>query len=140
MEAIKIRYVPVIVLLGYLSYVDLKRREVPDLAVLALFIYSLLACRNLKEGLITGGLVFIVHLSAAVISGGSIGGGDIKLMSVLAFLLGWDFFLMVLPMAGLMTVTLVYALVTGKGLRYSIPLVPYLFASFLVSWGCFFER
>ncbi|MCG0275647.1 MAG: A24 family peptidase [Thermosediminibacteraceae bacterium] len=136
MEAIKVRYVPVIILLGYLSYVDLKKREVPDLAVLALFIYSLLACRNLKEGLITGGLVFIVHLSAAVITNGGIGGGDIKLMSVLAFLLGRDFFLMVLPMAWLMIAMLVYALFTGRGLRYSIPLVPYIFISFVL-WRWF---
>jgi leader peptidase (prepilin peptidase)/N-methyltransferase len=113
---------------------------VPDLAVLALFIYSLFSCRDFKEGLITGGLVFIVHLLVAVAASGSIGGGDIKLMSVLAFLLGRDFFIMVLPLVVLMTATLIYVLVTGKGLRYSIPLVPYLFVSFLVLWGCFFER
>lgn len=127
-------------LLGPLSWVDIKKREVPDPAVLALFLYSLFVCRSFKEGLIIGGLVFVIHLLVAVVADGSIGGGDIKLMSVLAFLLGRDFFLLALPMVGLMTATLVYALVTGKGLRYSVPLVPYLFVSFLISWGCFFER
>ncbi|WP_281054647.1 prepilin peptidase [Thermosediminibacter oceani] len=127
------------VVLGYLSWVDIKKREVPDWAVLALFIYSLFACRNLKEGFIIGGFVFITHLLVAIAASGSIGGGDIKLISVLAFLMGRDFFLITLSLAGLMLATLIYALVTGKGLRYSIPLVPYLFLSFLISWGCFFE-
>ncbi|MGB9841039.1 prepilin peptidase, partial [Thermovenabulum sp.] len=95
---------------------------------------------DLKEGLITGSLVFTSHILVAAAASGSIGGGDIKLMSVLAFLLGSDFFLLALPMAGLMSVTLIYALIAKKGFRYSVPLVPYIFVSFLISWRCLFWK
>jgi len=131
MEVVKIRYVPVIILLGYLSYVDLKKREVPDHAVLALFIYSIFFCKSFKESLIIGCLVFSVNILAAVVTNGGVGGGDVKLMSVLAFYMGRDFFLMAFPMSVLLAAALIYAVATGRGIKYSVPLVPYIFISYL---------
>ena len=127
----EIKYIPVAVLLFYLSYLDLKKREVPDSAVLALFIYSLFTCSNFKESFLTAAAVFILFLIPSIIFEGSIGGGDIKLLTVLAFFMGKDFSMLALPMFILLVATLIYGLIKRKGLKYSVPLVPYVFVSYL---------
>lgn len=134
-EAFNIKFIPILMILGYLSCVDLKKREVPDLPVLALFIYAFFIVKDFKMSLIISLVVFAIHLIGAIISGGGIGGGDIKLMSVLAFALGEDFFLLVVPMAILMITTLIYGLLKGRGINFSVPFVPYIFLSFLIAWG-----
>lgn len=127
---------PVSIILGYTSYTDLKKREVPDFMVLILFIYAFFIIENFIMSLIIGLFVFVIHLIAAVITDGGIGGGDIKLMSVLAFALGEDFFLLAVPMAISMIITIIYGLLKGKGINFSVPFVPYIFLSFLITWGC----
>jgi len=127
----EIKYIPVAVLLFYLSYLDLKKREVPDFAVLALFIYSLFTCSNFKESFLTAAAVFILLLIPSIIFEGSIGGGDIKLLTALAFFMGKNFSMLALPMFILLVATLIYGLIKRKGLKYSVPLVPYVFVSYL---------
>lgn len=131
MEVYKIVYIPVAVLLFYLSYLDLKKREVPDFAVLALFIYSLFTCSNFKESFLTAAAVFIFLLIPSLIAEGSVGGGDIKLLTALAIFMGKDFSMLAFPLFILLVVTLIYGLIKRKGLKYSIPLVPYIFVSYL---------
>ncbi|HHW01699.1 MAG TPA: prepilin peptidase [Thermoanaerobacterales bacterium] len=136
-EVLTIAYLPVALLLGYLSFIDIKKREVPDLAVLALFLYSFFIVQDLKASFIVGGSIFIVQLLLSVVTNGGVGGGDIKLFSVMAFLLGYDLYLLALPMAVLMVVTVLYCLITKKGLRYSVPFAPYIFISFLYLLGVY---
>jgi len=82
--------------------------------------------------LIVGLFIFVIHLAVALISKGGIGGGDIKLMGVLAFAMGEDFFLLISPLAILMIITLIYSLIKGKGIKCSVPFVPYVFTSYAV--------
>lgn len=126
-----IGYLPVVITLGYLSYVDVKKREVPDLPVLALFLYSFFIVKDLKASLVMGGITFLIQLILAVITNGGIGGGDIKLFSAVAFLMGHDLYLLALPMAVMMAGTLIYCLAARKGLWCSAPFVPYIFISFI---------
>jgi len=130
-EVKEIKYIPVAVLLFYLSYLDLKKREVPDFAVLTLFIYSLFTCKDFKESFLMAVIVFMVLLIPSIIFEGSIGGGDIKLLTALAFFMGKDFSVLALPMFVLLAGTLIYGLIKGKGVKYSVPLVPYVFVSYL---------
>lgn len=130
-EVEEIKYIPVAVLLFYLSYLDLKKREVPDFAVLTLFIYSLFTCKDFKENFLMAVIVFILLLIPSIIFEGSIGGGDIKLLTTLAFFMGKDFSALALPMFVLLVGTLIYGLIKGKGIKYSVPLVPYVFVSYL---------
>lgn len=131
MEVNEIKHIPVIMILSYLSYTDLKKREVPDFAVLALFIYSLFTCTSFKESILMAVLVFILLLIPSLITEGGIGGGDIKLLTALAFFMGKDFSILAFPMFILLAASLIYGLIKGKGLNYSVPLVPYIFASYL---------
>ncbi|WP_232192585.1 prepilin peptidase [Thermoanaerobacter mathranii] len=136
----EIKHIPIVMILSYLSYTDLKKREVPDFAVLALFIYSLFTCTSFKESILMAALVFILLLIPSILFEGSIGGGDIKLLTALAFFMGRDFSVLAFPMFILLVATLIYGLIKGKGLKYSVPLVPYVFVSYLfyfsleVSW------
>ncbi|ADH59856.1 peptidase A24A prepilin type IV [Thermoanaerobacter mathranii subsp. mathranii str. A3] len=140
MEVNEIKHIPIVMILSYLSYTDLKKREVPDFAVLALFIYSLFTCTSFKESILMAALVFILLLIPSILFEGSIGGGDIKLLTALAFFMGRDFSVLAFPMFILLVATLIYGLIKGKGLKYSVPLVPYVFVSYLfyfsleVSW------
>lgn len=131
MEVTNIAYLPVILILAYLGYTDIRKREVPDLAVLALFLYSFFIVKDFKTSFIAGGSIFIIQLLLAVITDGGIGGGDIKLFSVVAFLLGHDLYLLALPMAVMMGGTLIYCLAKRKGFWCSVPFAPYIFISFI---------
>ncbi|WP_223814590.1 prepilin peptidase [Thermoanaerobacterium thermosaccharolyticum] len=118
-------------MLAYLSYVDLKKREVPDFAIIVFFIYSLFFISNLKESLLMAGLVFLLLIVPTFMVEGCIGGGDIKLLTVMSFFMGNDFSMLALPMFVLLIFSLIYGILKGKGLRYSVPLVPYVFLSYI---------
>jgi len=75
--------------------------------------------------------VFLLLLIPSLIAEGSVGGGDIKLLTALAFFMGKDFSMLAFPMFILLVSTLIYGLIKGKGLKYSVPLVPYVFVSYL---------
>lgn len=129
--------IPILFLLVYLSVVDLKKREVPHLGVLALFLYSLpvlglkVILANVPMALgIFGVLIFI-----ALVTSEGFGGGDIKLITALALYLGDDLFLLALPMVVLLVGTLIWAIATRKGWRYPVPFVPYIFLSYLAYMG-----
>ena len=129
----------VVCLLAYLSYVDLKKREVPNSGILALFFYSIIISgpKGLAANLPIALAVFVGLFIMAVITNEGFGGGDIKLISVLALFMGKDLFLLSLPMAILILITLIWAVVKKKGWRYEIPFVPYVFLSYLVYLGVY---
>src|SRR5690554_4295683 len=107
------KYIPVLSILGYTTYTDLKERIVSDVAVLVLLLYSFFIVNDYRQSIIMGAFVFITHLVLAVITDGGVGGGDIKLMSVLAFMLGYDMILLAFPLAVLMIITTIYCIATG---------------------------
>lgn len=139
-EVSSIAYLPIAIILGYLSYIDIKKREVPDLPVMTLFLYSFFLIRDMRVSFIVGGCIFLFQLLLAVITNGGIGGGDIKLFSVMAFLMGSDLYLLTLPMTVLIIGTLIYFLMTKRDLWGSVPFAPYIFISFLFYWGWILER
>lgn len=108
--------------------------------MLALFLYSLFIVKDFKASLIVGGSIFLFQFLLTVITDGGIGGGDIKLFSVVSFLVGSDLYLLTLPMTVLIIGTLIYFLVVKKDLWGSVPFVPYIFISYLITclitWGC----
>lgn len=130
------------VVLSYVSYTDLKNRIIPNEAVLTLLIYSFFIIDNYKQSIVMGLFVFLLHLVLAVITNGGVGGGDIKLMSVMAFMMGFNVTFLVLPLAVMMVLTAIYCITTRKGLKYTVPLAPYIFLSYitLLVLECYFER
>lgn len=123
-------YLPVIFILGYLSYVDIKKREVPDFWVLTLFIYSFFIHGDFAERFKIGLYVFLILFIVYIVSDKSIGGGDVKLLSVLAFLMGIRFYEFFVLMFVFMTIGFIAGVFKNKNIWFSIPLVPYIFLSF----------
>lgn len=131
-----LKYMPVIAMLGYASYTDLKERIVPNKVVLILLLYSFFIIEDYKQSIVMGLFVLMVQLAMAVITNGGIGGGDIKLVSAMAFIMGYDMALMALPLALMMIITTIYCIITKKGIKYSVPFIPYVFISYIMMLIC----
>ncbi len=125
-------------------FIDLEHQIIPNRLVLALLSYTLLLrfvqpvipwSTSLWGGLLGGAL----FLFLAVVSRGGMGGGDIKLVTVLGFWFGWGQLLLLLFLAFL-SGGLLGGLLLALGLKKrkdGIPFGPFLvFAALVVTvWG-----
>ncbi len=132
-----------------MSVIDLHHQIIPDGTVLLVLIFTViykasayfmyntpLLLRDSAYGFLAGGLLF---LGIAVVSGGAMGGGDIKLISVLGLMLGFKktvlSILLSFFIGALISITL---LITGrKGRKDPIPFGPFINIGFLIAtfWG-----
>lgn len=126
---------PVAALLGCLSYLDVQKREVPNEGVLALFFYALVFSSDLIAGLISGGYTFLLLYGVYRLSKGSLGGGDVKLLAALAFFLGAEFHRFLLCFLVVLLAGFLGGVVVRKNVRFTVPLVPYIFAAYLLWLG-----
>lgn len=127
-----------------ISFIDLDRGIIPDRLVLLLMLWSSAWQLfnpeiNLKEaglGLLAGGGLFYL---IAVLSKGGMGGGDIKLMAVLGFTVGWPLVFVVFFLAFFIGafVGLILLFVQNKSWKDPLPFGPFLSLSFVISifWG-----
>ena len=129
---------------GFAAY-DLKKRRVPDRALL-LFLPFALAAPLVRAGLFGTALLpllflfsftgaaagFLVLLAAALVSeeGAGIGGGDIKLAGIMGFIYGPSRMLAVLLIASGLAACVSLAAGRKKGML-SLPFVPFLMAGSL---------
>lgn len=125
-------------------FIDLDHQIIPNRLVLVLLLYALLVqlvmplipwSVALWGGALGGGLFLLL----AVVSRGGMGGGDIKLVTVLGFWFGWGQLLLLLFLAFLVG-GLVGGLLLALGLKKrkdGIPFGPFLvLAAFVVTvWG-----
>ena len=130
-----------------LSIVDLDIKEVSHLLLLliiapaiALFVFSFFPDWALDpaewwEHLIGAYAVSVPLFIVMMVTRGGVGGGDIKLMFCLGFLIGYKLvlfaFLVGIVIAAVVAVTMMCLF--GKNGKYELPLVPFLSLGFLVS-------
>jgi leader peptidase (prepilin peptidase) / N-methyltransferase len=132
---------PTMILLAIAAIVDIQRKTIPDWLTLpglawVLGASALLGWPRVVDALlglsVCGGLLLIL----AVISRGSIGGGDVKLMAMIGASLGWQWGFGVLVFAQLAAALLALCLfVAGrKGRKDTLPFGPFLavFAIFAI--------
>lgn len=67
----------------------------------------------------------------ALVLKGGIGGGDIKVMTLVAFLLGWDFYYASIIMLAMTLIIAFYGIIKGKGLWFSVPYIPFISIGYL---------
>ncbi|ACX51934.1 peptidase A24A prepilin type IV [Ammonifex degensii KC4] len=120
------------VFLLWASVVDLKRREIPDGAVLGVLLCALarlLACPGGWAPGLAGGLsVACLYLFLRWASGGGVGGGDVKLGAAAGLLLGWPASLL---MVGVASATgLLHCLASRQR---GVPLAPHIFLGCLAA-------
>ncbi|QXM05995.1 prepilin peptidase [Crassaminicella indica] len=97
-----VKYTILASLLIVISVIDYKLQIIPDECNLFGFIisgafiifndFSTIALINAILGLLVGGGIFLI---IAIATNGAMGGGDIKLMGVLGFALGWKYILLI---------------------------------------------
>lgn len=84
-------FTPVIPVLISLFFIDIRMKRIPDVYPLIISFFGLLALINvifntnsisiIYSNLLNAGLLFIIYFAIAVITGGMLGGGDIKLIA-----------------------------------------------------------
>jgi len=131
---------PTMILVAVAAIVDIQRKIIPDWLTLpglawVLVTSAFLGWPRLTDALL--GMLFCggVLLICAVISRGSVGGGDVKLMSLIGAALGWQWGFGVLVFAQLAAagVALCLFLARRKGRKDSLPFGPFLAAFALLA-------
>lgn len=131
-------------LLIVVTIIDLYHRIIPEGIlltgiVLGLPLAGLQSVDKLISGLIGLLVAGIIMLIIAIISKGGMGGGDIKLSTVMGLYLGWQGVLLALFLAFLIGGIIgIFLLLTGrKGRKGAVPFGPYLALGGLlaVMWG-----
>jgi leader peptidase (prepilin peptidase)/N-methyltransferase len=128
-----------------ISFIDYYEQIIPDGLVLMILISAIiyrlsiyfidntpLAFWNSIIGFLTGGVLFLL---IAVVSKGAMGGGDIKLIAVLGFILGLKKTLLHILLSFLIgAVFSIILLLSGKkGRKDAIPFGPFICLAFLIT-------
>ena len=129
-------------ILAFISFIDARQGIIPDKLLLFLLIPStyLAIQTGLSSGLTAfflGGLLFLLM---AIFSGGGVGGGDIKLVSVLGLALGVPGLVVTLGITFILGLTgsiAIKLLKRQSGLDSTIPLAPYITMGVVMTicWG-----
>ena len=138
------KYVVFFSILLVISFIDIEKGIIPDRLVLLLFLWSIawqffypeVPLASAAMGMLAGGGMFYI---ISVLSKGGMGGGDIKLMTVLGFAIAWPLVFVVFMLAFFLgAVVGVILLVMGKKMRRDpLPFGPFLSLAFFISvfWG-----
>jgi prepilin signal peptidase PulO-like enzyme (type II secretory pathway) len=125
-----------------ISVVDFRSMKIPDslvILMLLLSIYPVFAANDWRSSLYGSFFLGGILLFIILVFPGGFGGGDIKFGAVIGFFLGLELSMISME-ASLLTgsvVGLLYARISGKGLRIRIPFAPFLSAGLLIAyfWG-----
>lgn len=106
---------PVILLAGYAAWTDCRRQEIDNWVPLLVLVYGViinifLFPLRFKESIIYMLVVFAILFTIYIATNGGLGGGDVKLLTALAFFYG-SISITVLLIAGI--TAFVYAFVKG---------------------------
>lgn len=131
---------PLLLILSWATYTDLKERVIPNRLVLIGLGYMLLARLIIADqgywqyalGVVgASGLMYL----AALTKPGSIGGGDIKLLTVVGAAIGWwnslVFLWLLLGTAGVFSVIV---LLIWRNKKLKIPMAPFFLAADVIIW------
>jgi len=129
MDYLWIRNLFLIIILLVITYTDFKRREIDNepiiLGLIFISLFSVSGFNNVSTlesviGFLLGGIVFFI------LAFWGMGGGDVKLMAMIGFFLGWQHTLAVMYLAFIFGAVsgLCYILYKRGGLKSQIPFGP----------------
>ena len=133
---------PLLIALALIVVLDLRSRIIPDVITLPGIVYALLLAAGFRggAGFVEGGLGALAGgalvLLFAIVSRGSIGGGDIKLTAMLGAALGWKGAFIAFALSQIMAALVALILVIVRRWRQPMPvgaLIALLGALMLVS-------
>jgi Flp pilus assembly protein protease CpaA len=125
---------PIVVLAAYAGYTDLKRREIDDWVPIFIALYGtimqLLYFNRLPEAIFCAIVVFSMLFVVYLASKGGLGGGDVKLLTSLAFFFGFNSFAVVMIACVIAAAYgIIQAIATRQGLKTESPFAPAVFLS-----------
>ncbi|QSZ27606.1 prepilin peptidase [Aceticella autotrophica] len=108
-------YIPALLLTAYAAYTDVKRKEIDNWVSIAILSYGILIDgilyrQKFVESFVFMILIFAVLITIYYITPESLGGGDIKILTALAFVYGHNIIPLIF-IAGM--INLVYGLIKG---------------------------
>jgi Flp pilus assembly protein protease CpaA len=107
--------IPVLLLVAYAAWTDIKRKEIDDWVSVAILVYGILLDGILYRERFTESFIFMILIFAVLITifyitPQSLGGGDIKIFTALAFVYGHN----IIPLIFISSmVNLIYGLIKG---------------------------
>ncbi|MCX4357875.1 MAG: A24 family peptidase [Oscillospiraceae bacterium] len=121
------QFAAISVLLGIVSYMDIKTREIPNWISV---IVAMTAIINFRLENLWGLIVAVIFFSVALATG-KIGGGDVKLIAALSIVCGlWGSFALLLFAQISMLIfyagNCVFRKINGKAAEKSLPFVPFI--------------
>ncbi len=131
---------PIMVVLAVAAIVDIHRKIIPDWLTFPGLAWVLVASAFLGRPRLTDSVLGVLFcggalLILAVVSRGSIGGGDVKLMAMIGASLGWrwGFWVLVFAQLAAAAVAAYLFLVHRKGRKDTLPFGPFLAAVALLA-------
>lgn len=142
-------YLIVFSVLIIISFIDLKLEIIPNVLNVLILIFSIIykilnfSLYNISPDFINSLLGFslssIIFLGIIIISKGGMGGGDMKLISVLGFILGREMVFLNIFLAFLIAsfISIILLIFKVKGRKDSIPFGPFISLAFIITviWG-----
>lgn len=134
--------VPFLIILLFISWVDLREKRIPDglvflivvLGIISLF-YGQSIFSALLGGVIYFSILFLIHLAFPE----GMGWGDVKLAGALGFFLGWQRALLafLLSFVGGAIIGIILIVLGIKGRRDPIPFAPFMAGGAIIAffWG-----
>lgn len=138
-------YSIILSILIVISFIDYKHQIIPDGLILLIFIFGIIHKMLLyfvyKENIylfdsfVGFAVAFIIFLLIAIVSKGAMGGGDIKLIASLGFILGLKRIVLNILLSFIIGAVLsIVLLITGKkGRKDPIPFGPFINISFMAT-------
>lgn len=122
------------------AFIDLRLMIIPNKVVILILIVGLvfaffdsdISWLDRLIGFFVAGLFFLL---IAIVSKGGLGGGDIKLIAVCGFFIGWKLILLSVVVASITGgIFGLFLLITGRGkLKTAIPFAPFLITGIIAS-------
>lgn len=124
-------YFATIIYLVIIGFIDFKHKLIPNKFVLAVgclgIINILFDIKNFKVYILSALIVFLFFFILAILSNGGIGGGDIKLFTVLSLIFGQDIYYIILfTYVIAFIVSIIMLLLKKSNLKTSVALAPFI--------------
>lgn len=138
-------YSLIISILIIISFIDYYHQIIPDRLILTILVLAIIyksytfaiyrtsiIVYDSILGFLIGGLLFLL---IAIISKGAMGGGDIKLIASLGFILGWKKTILNILLAFIIgaLISIILLITKKKGRKDAIPFGPFINLAFLIT-------
>lgn len=138
-------YSLIISILIIISFIDYYHQIIPDRLILTILVLAIIyksytfaiyrtsiIVYDSILGFLIGGLLFLL---IAIISKGAMGGGDIKLITSLGFILGWKKTILNILLAFIIgaLISIILLITKKKGRKDAIPFGPFINLAFLIT-------